>query len=137
MAGVSATIGIPLQRASPLCLRSWGAPCALSATLSPLSLVLGISTAASSSGSFSHLLDAAQIRIPLQVFGVLGALVNLYVARQAMLRHKLAKVASLTVAERRNLQIVIGLGIFSLLAVALETWHHIFIKGLSYFESLL
>jgi adenylate cyclase len=115
----------------------FGAPCALSPALSPLALVLGLGTAAGASGTFVYMLDAAQIRIPMQLFGVGGALINLYVARHALLRHKVVQAGSMTSLERRKLLIVVALSVFALLAVALETYHHLVVKGLSYFEPLL
>lgn len=110
-----------------------GAPCALSATLSPLSLALGIVAATGATGSFVHWLDAAPIRIPMQVLGVGGALMNLYVIRHAANRRRQARIAPIPATERRRVLLVTALSWFSLFAVALETYHHIFVKGLSYF----
>lgn len=39
----------------------------------------------------------------------------------------------MTVLEKRKVNLVIGLSVFSLLAVAYETFVHIFILGMSYF----
>lgn len=110
-----------------------GAPCALSAALSPLSIALGVVAATGATSTFSHVLDAAPIRIPLQLFGVTGALVNLYVIRHAAMRRKLAGMLTMPASERRKVMLVTALSWFSLLAVAMETYHHIVVKGLSWF----
>lgn len=110
-----------------------GAPCALAATLSPLSVALGVVAATGATSTFSLWLDAAPIRIPLQLLGVGGALMNLYVIRHAAWRRKQIKAGEMPARERRKVMLVTALSWFALLAVALETYHHIFVKGLSWF----
>lgn len=110
-----------------------GAPCALSAALSPLSVALGVVATTGAASTFSHVLDAAPIRIPLQLAGITGALVNLYVIRHAAMRRKLAGIPDMPAIERRKVLLVTALSWFALLAVALETYHHIVVKGLSWF----
>lgn len=110
-----------------------GAPCAIAATLSPLSVVLGVVAATGATSTFFHWLDAAPIRIPLQLLGVGGALMNLLVIRHAAWRRRKTKVGEMPAGERRKVLLVAALSCIALLAVALETYHHIFVKGLSWF----
>lgn len=114
-----------------------GAPCAAAATLSPLAIVLGLGSFMSALGPALHVLDAAQIRIPLQIFAVLGALVNLYVIRRGHAHRQLSPSNELTVLEKRKIRFVIGLSFFSVLAVAYETYVHILVFGMSYFSPTL
>ncbi len=115
----------------------FGAPCAVAATLSPLALVLGVGSAMGALAPALHILDAAQIRIPLQILAVLGALINLYVIRYGHVRRQPSEANELTLFEKSKLNFVAGLSIFSLLAVAYEIYVHIFILGMSYFSPTL
>jgi class 3 adenylate cyclase len=111
----------------------FGAPCAVVTTLSPLAILLGLGALMGALGPVFHTLDTAQIRIPMQVFAVLGAAVNLYVIWHGNARRQAAGLVELTVLERRKVAFVAGLSIFSLLAVAYEIYVHIFVLGMSYF----
>jgi adenylate cyclase len=113
-----------------------GAPCSLSIAANPILVLLGLAGSAGSGAVFINALDAAQIRIPLQVFGLVGALVNLGILQQSARRRKLAGVR-LQPAEFRKVMLILVLALGTMAAVAVETWHHIAVKGLSYFEPLL
>ena len=109
-----------------------GAPCAATAILGPLSVVLGLGAAFGSLGPIMHMLDSTPVRIPLQVFAVLGAGINLYVIWYASRqRSKLNNAPQLTRWERRKVWLVVGLSVFSLLSVAFEMYAHVFIEGMS------
>ncbi|MBN2004512.1 MAG: adenylate/guanylate cyclase domain-containing protein [Anaerolineae bacterium] len=114
-----------------------GAPCAATAALSPLAVILGLGSFMGALGPVFHVLDAAQIRIPLQILAVLGALVNLYVIKRGFAHDQSSPFAGLTLLEKRKIGLVIGLSIFSLLAVAYEIYVHIFVFGMSYFSPTL
>ncbi len=115
----------------------FGAPCAVAATLSPLAIVLGFGSLMGALSPVFHTLDAAQIRIPLQIFSVLGALINLYVIKRGNSHRQPSEINELTVLEKRKVNFVIGLSILSLLAVMYETYVHIFVLGMSYFYPTL
>lgn len=115
----------------------FGAPCAVATTLSPLALILGLGSFMSALSPAFNALDAAQIRIPLQVLAVLGAIINLYVIKHGRSHRQQHVTDELTVLEKRKLKFVAALAIFSLLAVAYETYVHIFILGMSYFSPSL
>ena len=110
-----------------------GAPCAVAGAVGPLAVALGVATAAGAASTFINFLDAAPIRIPLQVLGVAGAVLNLYVVRHAAQRRSLLRAGGLSPRERRRERTVIALAVFTLLAVALETYYHIVVKELSWF----
>jgi adenylate cyclase len=114
-----------------------GAPCAATAVLSPLAIVLGIGSFMGALAPVFHVLDAAQIRIPLQIFVVMAALINLYVIRRGHAHGQPSMLNELTVLEKRKIKLVIGLSIFALLAVAYEMYVHIFVSGMSYFSPTL
>lgn len=115
----------------------FGAPCAVVITLSPLAIALGLGSVMGALSPAFNTLDAAQIRIPLQIFAVLGAIINLYVIRRGNLQRQQFDTSTLTVHEKHKVNFVIGLSIFSLLAVAYETYVHIFVLGMSYFSPTL
>jgi adenylate cyclase len=115
----------------------FGAPCAVATTLSPLAIVLGFGSLMGALSPVFHTLDAAQIRIPLQIFSVLGALINLYVIKRGNSQRQPSETNELTVLEKRKVNFVIGLSVLSLLAVMYETYVHIFVLGMSYFYPIL
>jgi class 3 adenylate cyclase len=115
----------------------FGAPCAVVTTLSPLAIILGLGSFMSALSPAFNALDAAQIRIPLQIFAVLGAIINLYVIKHGRSYRQQPDANELTVLEKRKINLVVGLSIISLLAVAYETYVHIFILGMSYFSPTL
>lgn len=115
----------------------FGAPCAVATTLSPLAILLGLGSFMSALGPALDTLDAAQIRIPLQIFAVLGAVINLYVIRHGRSHRLLSGANELTTLEKRKINIVIGLSVFSLLAVAYEIHVHIFVMGMPYLSPVL
>ncbi len=114
----------------------FGAPCAIVTTLSPLAIILGAGSLMGALAPAFHTLDAAQVRIPLQVFAVLGAFINLYVIKYGSSRQR-PDADAMTVLEKRKVNLVIGLSVFSLLAVGYETYVHIFVLGMSYFAPTL
>lgn len=115
----------------------FGAPCAVVTTLSPLAIILGFGSFMSALSPAFNALDVAQIRIPLQIFAVLGAIINLYVIKHGRSHRQPPDTNELTVLEKRKISLVVGLSIFSLLAVAYETYVHIFVLGMSYFSPTL
>ncbi len=115
----------------------FGAPCAVVMTLSPLAIILGLGSFMSALSPAFNALDAAQIRIPLQIFSVLGAIINLYVIKHGRSHRLQSDINELTVFEKRKINLVVGLSIISLLAVAYETYVHIFVLGMSYFSPTL
>lgn len=115
----------------------FGAPCAVATTLSPLAVLLGLGSFMSALSPALSVLDAAQIRIPLQIFAVSGALINLYVIKHRHSHGQPLDFKSLTTLEKRKLTSVAGLAVLSLLAVAYETYVHIFVLGMSYFSPVL
>ena len=114
-----------------------GAPCAAATILGPLSVALGIGAAFGALGPVMGALDSTPVRIPLQIFAVLAAVVNLYVIWYASRRRRKmdesGTVPQLTRRERRKVWLVAGLSIFSLLSVAYEMYAHVFIQGMSLF----
>jgi hypothetical protein len=86
-----------------------------------------------------HTLDSAPVRIPLQVFAVLGAAVNLYVIwyanrkRRNMAQEIGGALPELTRWERNKVRLVVGLSVFSMLIVAYEMYAHVFIEKMSLF----
>lgn len=78
------------------------------------------------------MLDAAQIRIPLQIFAVLGAAINLYVIWLANSQRKKADAEHMTLHEKHKTVLLTGISILALLAVAYEIYVHIFVLGMSY-----
>lgn len=102
----------------------FGAPCAVATALSPLAIVLGFASVISALGPALLALDSALIRIPLQIFAVLGAGTNAYVVTRGQTLG-MAIPAELTRGERRKRQAVIGMLVFTLLAVAFELWAHL------------
>lgn len=110
-----------------------GAPCALAAAVSPLSVALGVVAATGAASTFFAVLDAAPIRIPLQLAGITFALVNLYVIRHAAVRRERIGVPAMPASERRKVRLVTALSWLALLAVAVETYHPLLVKGLSWF----
>ena len=115
----------------------FGAPCAVVTTLSPLAIILGLGSFMSALSPVFNTLDAAQIRIPLQIFAILGALINLYVIKHGRSHRQKHDMNELTTFENRKINLVLGLSICSLLAVVYETYVHIFVLGMSYFSPTL
>jgi adenylate cyclase len=115
----------------------FGAPCAVTATLSPLAIVLGLGSLMGALGPVFDKLDTAQVRIPLQILAVLGAVINLYVIKYGNSQRQQSNANELTILEKRKLNLVVGLSIFSLLAVTYEIYIHIFVLGMSYFSPTL
>jgi adenylate cyclase len=139
---------ILIQPADPIAVRQkvglgtvlftiFGAPCAVATSLSPLAVVLGLGSLMGALGPVLHTLDAAQIRIPLQVLAVLGAIINLYVIQRGNSQRQASGPNELTVLEKRKVSFVIALSVLSLLAVVYETYVHIFVLGMSYFSPTL
>jgi adenylate cyclase len=114
----------------------FGAPCAVVTTLSPLAIILGLGSLMGALSPIFGTLDAAQVRIPLQILAVLGACINLYVIKYGNSRQR-SDANEMTLLEKRKVNFVIGLSIFSLLAVGYETYVHIFVLGMSYFAPTL
>ena len=115
----------------------FGAPCAVVTTLSPLAIILGLGSFMGALSPVFHILDAAQIRIPLQIFAVLGSIINLYVIWHGRARQQESGAHEMTILEKRKVNLVVGLSILSLLAVTYETYVHIFVLGMSYFSPTL
>jgi len=109
----------------------FGVPCATATTLSPLAVILGAGSLMSALSPVLNALDVAQIRIPLQLFAVLGASINLYVIWLAR-SHRKQAAADLTLFEKRKTLLLSGFSMLALLAVAYETYVHIFVLGMSY-----
>ncbi len=139
---------IPVQPPDPVAIRQrvglgtilftiFGAPCAVVTTLSPLAIILGLGSFMGALSPVFGVLDAAQIRIPLQIIAVAGAIINLYVIARGYTHRQQPDMNELTTLERRKMNLVVGLSIVSLLAVAYESYAHIFISGLSYFSPRL
>ena len=115
-----------------------GAPCAVATSLSPIAIALGLGSFMGALGPVFSTLDAAQIRIPMQMFAILGAIVNLYAIHHGSSRRKNAgEMDSHTAFENRKINMVTGLSIFSLLAVVFENYVHIFVLKMSYFTPVL
>lgn len=110
-----------------------GAPCALTTIIGPLSVAVGLGAAFGSLGPLLGSLDAAPVRIPLQIVAVLGALVNLYVIGYGLRRRAGGETPELTRFERRKVWLVAGLAIFSLLTVGYEMYAHVFIEHMALF----
>lgn len=138
----------PTQQPDPLAIRQkislgavlftiFGAPCAVVTTLSPLAILLGFGAFMSALGPAFGALDAAQIRIPLQIFAILGAAINLYVIKYGSSHRQQPDANELTILEKRKVNFMAGLSVFSLLAVAYEIYVHIFVLGMSYFSPTL
>ncbi len=110
-----------------------GAPCAATVVLSPLAVLLGLGTAFGALGPLMHSLDAAPVRIPLQIIAILGAVINLYVIWYAQNRRRKTGDFDPTRSEQRKITLVAILSIFSLAAVAFEIYAHVFIEKMSLF----
>lgn len=112
----------------------FGVPCAVATTLSPLAILLGMGAFLGAISPMFETLDAAQIRIPLQIFAVLGASINLYVIKRGNSMRLQENAVELTTLEKRKANFVAGLSILALAAVAYETYVHVFVLGMSYFS---
>jgi adenylate cyclase len=110
-----------------------GAPCALTVAVSPLAVVLGLGAAFGALGPLMHTLDAPQVRIPLQFFAVLGAVINLYVIWYGRAQRQKSGDFELTRFEQQKVTLVTVLSVVSLLAVAFESYAHVFIEKMSLF----
>jgi adenylate cyclase len=115
----------------------FGAPCAIGTALSPLAILLGLGSFMGAISPVFETLDAAQIRIPLQLFAVAGAIINLYVIQRGNSLRQQGNAIELTTLEKRKVNFVAGLSILALLAVAYETYVHIFVLNMSYFSPSL
>lgn len=110
-----------------------GAPCAATVILSPLAVVLGLGAAFGALGPLLGMLDSAPIRIPLQLFAILGAVINLYVIWYGRRQREKTGGFEPTRSERRKVALVAWLSVLSLLAVAFENYAHIFIEKNPFF----
>ncbi|MBM3907500.1 MAG: adenylate/guanylate cyclase domain-containing protein [Gemmatimonadetes bacterium] len=121
-----------------------GAPCALSATVSPIAILLGLGSLGSALGAGADKLDAAEFRVPMQVFAVGGALANLYVLRRTRRRHAGMGAeapteagshhAGLTGEVSSRMRLVHRLSVLALIAVAIELVIHSVVLGKPYLE---
>ena len=111
----------------------FGAPCAAVTILNPLAVVLGTGTLISSIAPALEFLDSTPIRIPLQLFAVIGATINLYVIWYGNTRRDKTANEELTLLEKRKVSIIKWFSIISLLVVAYETYAHIVIEGQALF----
>jgi len=111
----------------------FGAPCAAVTILNPLAVVLGTSTLFSSIGPALGFLDSTPIRIPLQLFAVIGAIINLYVIWYGNSRQDKSARDELTILEKRKVALITWCSIISLFVVAFETYAHIVIEGQALF----
>ena len=107
----------------------FGAPCAAITILSPLAVFLGLGSAIGAIAPIMGFLDSTPVRIPLQLLAVIGAVINLYVIWYGNSRHENSDENELTRFEKRKVTVIAWLSIISLLAVAFETYAHIFIEG--------
>ena len=110
-----------------------GAPCAATVILSPLAVVLGLGATFGALAPLMGALDAAPVRIPLQILAVLGAIINLYVIAYGRAQRQKAGDFEPTRLEKNKVTLVAALSIFSLLAVAFEMYAHVFIEKMSLF----
>ncbi len=111
----------------------FGAPCAAITILSPLAVILGTGSLISSIAPTLVFLDSAPIRIPLQLFAVIGASINLYVIWYGNTRREKSGGGELTLLEKRKVTAIRWFSIIALLAVAFETYAHIYIEGNAFF----
>jgi len=107
----------------------FGAPCASMTILSPLAVAFGLGAFLGMLGPLMGALDSASIRIPLQVFAIIVAAINLYVIWYGNSRRRKSGGDEATRLERRKATFVVGLSIFSLLIVVFETYVHVFVGG--------
>lgn len=112
-------------------------PCVAATTLSPLAVLLGLGAFMVALSPALQVLDSVQIRAPMQVLAVTGALINLYVIRRGAIQRRAFPQTGLTAHEKRKQAFVIGLAIFTLLAIAYELFVHSFVLGMSYWEPSL
>lgn len=112
-------------------------PCAAMASLSPLAILLGIGASLSTLAPLMQRLDIALIRIPLHIFAVLGALVNLYVIWRNMQMAQGHASARLTLQEKHKTQLVALLSALTFLAVGYEIYMHTVVEGMSYLSPLI
>jgi hypothetical protein len=106
-------------------------------TLSPLAILLGLGSFMGAISPVFETLDAAQIRIPLQLFAVLQAQSSTCTSSSAGILRQQGNAIELTTLEKRKVNFVAGLSILALLAVAYETYVHIFVLNMSYFSPSL
>ena len=128
----------PLTRSQRMSLGTilfaiFGAPCAAGAILSPLAVMLGMGAVIGSMAPALGVLDSPAVRIPLQLFAVSGAAINLYVIWRGRSQQAKSGGEELTLLEKRKATTVAWLSIASLLAVAFEAFDHIVVHGQSYF----
>ena len=111
-----------------------GAPCAAMVTLSPLAVLLGAGALMAAIEPILHTLDSPQIRIPLQLFAVLGALANLYIVKRSYIQRRENNALGLTIREKGKLNFIAGLSVIVLLAVSYENYIHMVVAGKSFFQ---
>lgn len=111
-----------------------GAPCALSATVSPLAVLLGLGSLGGALGSSVDRLDAAELRVPLQVLAGAGALANLYVIRRTRRRRALSNEAGVAASTDKRMRLVRWLSVLALVAVVIEIVIHSIVLGKPYLE---
>ncbi len=106
-----------------------GAPCAVTALISPLAVALGFGTLFGLSGALIYL-DKSAIRIPILILALLGALANLYTLRHARSLRLRAiaegkeEIGLMTALERRRTFLVLGSSIGAILMVVFEIVAH-------------
>lgn len=111
-----------------------GAPCALSATVSPLAVLLGLGSLSGALGSTVDVLDVAEFRVPMQVLALAGALANLYVVRRTRRRRARAGEVGAGAGAEGRMRLVERLSLLALVAVAIELVIHSIVLGKPYLE---
>jgi class 3 adenylate cyclase len=110
-----------------------GAPCAATAILSPLAVVLGLGSVMGSLAPFLMALDQSPIRLTVQLLAFAGMAVNLYVIWYGYRKRKKAGpeggALALTRLERRRVWLVAGLALVTLAVTAGEVYSHIVLMG--------
>jgi adenylate cyclase len=112
-----------------------GAPCAATAILGPLSVLLGAGALLGAAAPVFHALDQPLVRWPLQIFALLGALINLYIIwRGYRARRQSGEQAiPLTRYERSKVVFVGALASITILMIGFELYSHVFLMGNSLF----
>ncbi len=109
----------------------FGAPCAATAILGPLSVFLGAGSLLGAATPWLAALDQPATRLPLQSLALLGSMGNLYVIWHGY--HKRQRtpdhVLSLTRYERYKVLLVGAISLLTLMVICLELYAHIFLMG--------
>lgn len=107
-----------------------GAPCAATALLGPLSLLLGVGSFVGAVSPFLVMLDQPGIRLPLQALVVLGSLINLYTIWYGYKRRQgdSAQISTLTQYERRKVMLVGAMSILTVAVIGSEWYVHVFLE---------